>query len=185
MQPIQIQNTKADLTRQFKFIKALVYKQHYKKLHLYLAISLGLATIIVTGLMYLTSPNSLITIKAIFFILLIIIWILAMAYAIWYFVKMTRVNSWITSVINKALLEENKYSIYFDDQKIFFLTKNIKSEVLWTYYKYFAEDSESIYLFPENESMYSCTSFSNMEIGIETLANLKEIAKVKLEKLTY
>jgi hypothetical protein len=96
---------------------------------------------------------------------------------------MKRVNNWIHSTIASALETEIKYSFRYDDQKIVFITEKIRSEIAWSYYKYYAEDTSSVYLFPENASMYSGTSFSESEIGNKAVEDLKKIARMHLVEL--
>jgi hypothetical protein len=183
VETIKIQNTREDLYRQYKFIKKLDYKIHYQKLHRTILQSLLISTAVVVGLIFLTDTSSLITIKAITFIIILLAWALRGVYIAWFFIKMKKVDNWIHSAIANALESDIKHSFWYDDQKIVFITEKIKSEIAWSYYKYYAEDTSSVYFFPENTSLYSGTSFSESEIGNKAIEDLKKMARMHLVEL--
>lgn len=77
-----------------------------------------------------------------------------------------------------------EYLFAFDDDKLTFTTPIYKSEVNWSFYKYYAEDEITIYIMTES-NFYETVSFSSSEIGPEYFNLLKEIVKSKLIPVPY
>jgi len=183
VEKIEILNTKSDLNRQFMFLRSLEYNIYYKGLHKGIAICLiGLTTLFI-GLLFIPDNDLIIKIKAVASILFLLSLIAAFIYLCWFLIQKGKKDLSIKKMINNGLLPENKYSLSFDDQKLIFINKKVKSELSWDYYTFYSEDQHSIYLFPKGVSIYACTSFSENEIGQEAIEKLKKIAKEKLEKI--
>lgn len=63
-----------------------------------------------------------------------------------------------------------------------FVTDKYKSEIQWSYYKYYAENKSSVYLIC-GRSLYDAIYFSPDDIGLDNFERLKEMAKLKLVPL--
>ncbi len=178
MQAILINRTKSDLKRQFKFLKQLENSFELDQRRLYISVLIGL-TLAIFLLLTFTDINSLITFKAISFVLICLLWILAIVYSISFYIKRWRRNKWISNAIEETLKKNQKDYITFDEEFFSYGSEDFKTELNWTYFKAYLEDKDSIYLFPLG-TIYQCHSFSSYEIGEDNLVQLKNIAKSKI-----
>lgn len=108
-----------------------------------------------------------------------VLWVLGIAFSASIFIKWIRRKNWRDKSIDEFLKRDMKTFLSFDNDKLYFITDNYKSEVNWEYYKYYGEDDASIYFFPE-KNIYEAVYFSSKDIGEENFIHLKTIAQSKL-----
>jgi hypothetical protein len=89
---------------------------------------------------------------------------------------------WKLRTIRKLSQVNNAIKFYFDDKRLLFKTESHTSEIKWEYYKYWVENKDSLFIFPE-KNLYEAIYYSKSELGIDNYDNLKRIAGNKLEVL--
>ncbi len=182
MQPILIKRSRADLIRQFDFLKKFENSKYLQTYKPWILNILGL-TILEFIFFFFTDKDNFVTLKAITFSLICLIWVIASIYSTWFFLtRIKRRDNKIKSVINTSLTDRTEYYISFDQDKLVISSAASKTEMEWSYFKGYMENNSSIFLFPEG-SIYSCYSFSSEEIGQQNVDNLKNISKSKLPLL--
>ncbi|MDH7460741.1 hypothetical protein QEG73_05605 [Chitinophagaceae bacterium 26-R-25] len=89
---------------------------------------------------------------------------------------------WKIRTIRKLSQVNNAIKFYFDDKRLLFKTESHTSEIKWEYYKYWVENKDSLFIFPE-KNLYEAIYYSKAELGMDNYDNLKRIAGSKLEVL--
>jgi len=109
-------------------------------------------------------------------------WVFSLIIAVSYLVKLYKRNIWIKKTVTAILKKNAKNYLLFDEEQLTYSSDDYKSEIKWTYFSAYLEDTISIYIFPQG-SVFSCHSFSAFEIGQDNLQQLKQIVRTKLPML--
>jgi hypothetical protein len=178
MEPLLVKMTKEESRRQLNFLIRkefrLSYSSYLKPFYYIVAFSL-----LILLLSLLTSSEALITFKGVSIFFSLLVWAAILIFVLIIVIKIIKRIVWRNEAIKVVFRKGVSCRISFDAEKLTLITDSYKSEMAWTYYKYYDEDEISIYIIPET-SLYHTVSFSTIEIGEENLAKLKEIVKEKL-----
>ena len=181
MESILINRTKEDLLQQFQYIKQVEnfnYRQLYAKQGF---IVIGLTSLFLC-LFFFTDASILITLKAVLFYLIGIVWIFILSFILWHLIKRQKMNVRIRKIVNSEINTNKEYYMSFNDEGIIHSSNDYKSELKWNYFVGYLENSKCILLFPEG-SIYSCISFSVSEIGQDNFSSLKGIVRERIPVL--
>lgn len=181
MKTFIIKPIKEDLKHHFQFLRSIEREKflltHKKDIQVLVGINL-----VYLLLFTATKANDFITPKAVFTILLALIWLYLLFYIINYLNKIIKRNSAINKIIEKALNVNETVNLSFDNEKLIIDTGQCSTDLKWSYFKAYLENLNSIFLFPEG-SLYSCMSISMSDIGEENYSDLKCIVKEKIKQL--
>ena len=181
MQPILLKKVDSEIRKQYAFLRKLD-----KSLTIEIPRSVSLFYVLTTiGFILLytvTDANSFIVLKGASFILIGLMWLTAVIIILWLFIKIHRHSRLVDSLMQAALNTEIEYYITFDEDKLTFITNEVKTEVVWSYWHGYAEVEEMLVLFVKGY-LYSTNTFSDAEIGLENLEQLKAIVRRKVIKL--
>jgi hypothetical protein len=133
----------------------------------------------VVALSTLTNSNNLVTLKVVLIFLTALAWLGALIMIVIIIIKRQKRIHWRDTTIKTFLDKDIKGHMTFDNEQITFITDTYKTELKWGYFKYYAEDKNSVFFLPE-ENLYGAIYFSTSEIGQDNLNDLKTIAKSKL-----
>ncbi len=182
VEPIQFTNREnPDLKDQLTFLIKREFYVRYAKLRkvpLYLA---GI-TLAVIAIYVFTPTNSLITLKAITLVLLGLAWGISVLVSVFILIKWIKRNRWKNKMLEWASQNSNNYTFYFDQDVLKFEMETFKSEISWAHYIYWAENKNSIFIFPES-NLYDSIYYSESELGTENYQELKRLASSKLINL--
>ena len=178
MESIRITTGSPDLEGQLHF---LVKQEFHVTYYQYRAVPYFLIgwTALVVALWTLTNTDSFITLKAIFFVLTLLLWVAALIFYGTVFIKWLKRKAWIKSTLKERNEKTIEFTFAFDEKSLHFTTNTYKTELHWEHYKYWCENNSSVFLFPEN-SLYDAIYYSRSELGEENYDRLKQIAKEKL-----
>ena len=182
MTAIEIKRTADDVRRQLYFIQDYENKRDRYEHKLPLKWFLGISLFVLL-LFTITPKDSLIVIKGVSFILVGLMWIAGIIYALWFWNKKAARYKWIKKTVEETMLLQGKHFLEFDEEGLKYTTDNYTIHYKWSYYTAYDEDPSTIYLFPEG-TIFSCHSFSAVEIGEDQLEQLKTIAKERMLKLS-
>ena len=177
MNQVNITISIPDLKNQLSFLIRkefeLSYSKYLKVLYCFLGITIG-----ILALMFLTNPDSLVTLKVMSIVVLVPIWTLGFTLLLIILIELYERFSWRRSVI-KTKESSTPFLFSFDNEALSFVTEDFRSDIKWGYYKYYAENKNSIFMFPE-KSLYEAIFYSKTELGQENYEALCSIAASKL-----
>ena len=181
MQPAPVNFSRDSLKHQLNFLikqEFIIIYSKYRNVPFYL---MGV-TITVLALIVFTDSDSLIPLKEFLTFILGLAWVLSLLFLTSIVVRLYKRIKWRNKSVGRIKDLAPKLFISFDEEKLSFTTDTYTWEVKWAYYKYYGEDKNSVFLFPE-KNIYEATYFSNNEIGVENYHLLRELAKSKLSPL--
>lgn len=178
MQPIQLTKANSDLNNQLEFlIRREFYVTYfkYRKFPMYLLTS----TLLIIALSILTPADHLIALKAVTITLIAIAWLSALLFLAIIVIKRYKRNIWKEKTIKETFSNATNFQFSFDNEKLYFVTDNYNTDIKWDFYKYYAIDKGSIFIFPPN-NIYEALYYSKNELGDANFESLKQIASTKL-----
>jgi hypothetical protein len=164
-------------------VHGIAYDLQYKKtvkiilLILFVPVSLTCAIWIFTG------SDTMVVFKGVSFILIPLIATFALMYFAWFVYQRNKAWKWCKTAAKQAIGRGEEEIITFSEMGLAVEANNYRTEVQWAFFKYFDEDESTLYLFTAEGSIYSCWSFSEQEIGQDAVAQMKMLARVKLQLL--
>lgn len=178
---IPVKQSKDDLRREFDCIKQI---DNYNQRWEYGGVSLGLLTASAfTACMYLFTPTKvLVTVKAIFSMLTLLGWVVAIPIVIYLIVKRQRWSRRINKAVDEVLESGKSYELRFDDGALTLRTEDVTTEMNWSHFIAYMETPTILFLFTK-EWAYSFMAFSTTEIGVENVEGMKTIVRQKLPLL--
>lgn len=181
MKPLELPRATADLNDQLSFlINREMYVRYYGYRRLMYMVAAFLFLFIESQ--FLTDTETVVTAKvATKAILSMLVAFLAVMFLVFLITKRKR-QLWKIRTIRKLAQVNNAIKFYFDDKRLLFKTESHTSEIKWEYYKYWVENKDSLFIFPE-KNIYEAIYYSKAELGIDNYDNLKRIAGNKLEVL--
>ena len=183
MEPIEFNNrNNPDLKKQLTFlIKREFYVTYYRgiKFSYYL---IG-ATLILLGVLQFTPSDDLIVLKSMSIISLTLTWACTLIYLLIILIKWFKRYLWRNKSIVAANKQDVVYKLYFNEEKIFFEGPTYKTEMSWDHYTYWTENNNSIFIFPAN-NLYDCVYYSVSDLGVNNYILFKNIAALKLKRLS-
>lgn len=181
MKPLELPRATADLNDQLSFLidrEMYVRYYRYRKL-MYMVVAFLLLFI---ESQFLTDTQTVVTAKvATTAILSMLVVFLVMMFFSFLVTRQKR-KHWKIRTIRKLSQVNNAIKFYFDDKRLLFKTDSHTSEIKWEYYKYWAENKDSLFIFPE-KNIYEAIYYSKAELGMDNYDNLKRIAGSKLQVL--
>lgn len=178
MESIQINIIKEDLKTQLTFLIRKEFKltyYRYRKIPYYLLAW----TLIIIAISIFTSTETFVVFKAVSLTITALLWVVGLVFLAAILIKRIKRIKWRDNYIKDFDRNTKSFSIAFDEEKITFITETFKSDINWEYYKYYSEDKNSIYIFPER-NVYDAIYFSKNELGANNYEILKNIVKTKL-----
>jgi hypothetical protein len=139
-------------------------------------------TLIIIGIFQFTSPDIFLTIKAIFFVMISLSWLITILFALSILFKWLKRRKWKLSSIEFSKNNDLNYKLSFDQEKILIEAPTYKMEFSWEYYSYWAENKNSIFIFPCS-NLYDALYYSKSDLGEENYLEFKNIATTKLIRL--
>jgi hypothetical protein len=136
-------------------------------------------SVLILLLSLLTPSEALVTLKGVSIFFGLMVWAAILILIAIIVIKIIKRIVWRNKTIKASFSKGESCRISFDLEKLTLITDSYKSEMAWTYYKYYDDDETTIYIIPDT-SLYYTVSFSAIEIGKEHLGKLKEIVKMKL-----
>jgi len=121
--------------------------------------------------------------KGVSFIFIPLIAAFALIYFAWFVYQRNKAWKWCKSAARQAIDRGEEEIITFSESGLVIEAKNYRTEVQWEFFRYFDEDESTLYLFTAEGSLYSCWSFSEQEIGQDAVAQMKMLARTKLQLL--
>jgi hypothetical protein len=183
MEPFLVNMTKPESKRQLNFLIRKEFKSKYwgwRKPFYYL---IGVTSSILV-FATLTPSEIWVTLKAVSIFLIGIVWVAVLVFFGVIVIRWFRMIRWRNRYIETAFKSDTEYLLAFDDDKLIFSTPKYRSEVNWSYYRYYAEDEITVYIIPE-ANIYQTISLSSLEIDKEYFDLLKKTVKLKLTPLQY
>ena len=181
---ITIQRTEIELLREFRHVHSLAYDLHYRKTFRIFLILVFVSLLLTAFVWFFADKDTMVILKGMTFILTPLILVVALAYFAWFAYQRSKAWNWCKSAAKQAIDSGEVHTIIFSDKGLIAEAKNYRTELQWDYFNYYDEDATTLYLFPAKESLYSCWSFSKEEIGNEAVAQMKILARTRLQKLT-
>ena len=146
---------------------------------------IALGAIVLTSLLWILGDNyNIVVLKAILFVLTMLIWLGFLVFILWFVWKRRKARTWVSNAIKNSLENQDFPMIDFDEDRIVFQGRQYKSEFNWSIFSSYKEELNTLYLFQNGRSYYECTAFSSNEIGADNLKKMKAIAKAKLKPLS-
>lgn len=181
MKPLELPRATSDLNDQLSFlIKREMYVRYARYRRLIYIVAACLFLFIESQ--FLTETESVAFAKYVTVSMLsMLLFYLVVLFFIFLITKQKR-NQWKIRTIRKLSHVNNAIKFYFDDKRLLFKTESHTSEIRWEYYKYWVENKDSLFIFPE-KNLYEAIYYSKAELGVDNYDNLKRIAGSKLASL--
>jgi len=139
-------------------------------------------TVFIALLWLLADSNDFLSIKAVLTVLTAIIWSAVVFFVITLLVRYYKRISWRNNAVKEAVNKRIIFTFSFDAERIYYSAGEQRWDLSWSYYKYWCEDKDSIYIFKES-NIYEALYYSKNELGLDIYNHLKEIANDRLIKL--
>jgi hypothetical protein len=181
MKPLEIPRATPELNDQLSFLirrEMYVKYYHYRKL-IYMIAALLLLFI---ESLFLTETQTVVTLKAATTVMLSMLVVFLVVMFVVFLVNRRKRIHWKARAIRKLSQVNSAIKFYFDDKRLLFKTESHTSEIKWEYYKYWTENKDSLFIFPE-KNIYEAIYYSKSELGVDNYDDLKRIAGSKLEVL--
>jgi hypothetical protein len=130
---------------------------------------------------WLTDAKSFIIVKGVAFLLVTLMWVMFLGYSVWFIIKLQNRNRWFEKQIKDKLTKGNEYYMSFDDEHLNLQTLDLKLELNWSYFTFYAESPTTIFLFPKGP-LHSLYSFSVSEVGETDFEVLKSTVQQKVKQ---
>lgn len=181
MEPIELTRFTPNLDDQLSF---LIKREMYVRYHNYrkMVYVVGISLLLVIVLLFLPDTKSIIELKVISIVIFSMLLLFSAILLFGFLVTRQKRNNWKRKAVQGFSPESNLFKFCFDEEKLLFETGSYKSEIKWDYYKYWAENKDSLFIFPER-SIYEAIYYSKTELGIDNYDNLKRIVGSKLISL--
>jgi len=181
MKPIELPRATADLNDQLSFlIDREMYVRYYRYRKLVYMVAAFL--FLFTESQFLTDTQTVVQAKVVTTAILSILVLFLVLKFFSFLVTKQKRKLWKIRTIRKLSQVNNAIKFYFDDKRLLFKTDSHTSEIKWEYYKYWVENKDSLFIFPE-KNLYEAIYYSKAELGMDNYDNLKRIAGSKLEVL--
>jgi hypothetical protein len=181
MKPLELPRATPDLNDQLSF---LINREMYVRYSRYRRLIYMIAAffLLFVESQFLSDTQTVVLAKvATTTILSMLIFFLAMTFFVFLVTRQKR-KHWKIRTIRKLSHVNNAIKFYFDEKRLLFKTESSMSELKWDYYKYWTEDKNSLFIFPE-KNIYEAIYYSKAELGVDNYDNLKRIAENKLQVL--
>jgi hypothetical protein len=181
MKPLELPRSTPDLNDQLSFlIKREMYVKYYRYRRLIYMIAALL--LLFTELLFLTETKTVVNARVVTIVILSMLLLFLVVMFLSFLVNRRKRIHWKIRAIRKLSQVNSAIKFYFDDKRLLFKTESHTSEIEWAYYKYWTENKESIFIFPE-KNIYEAIYYSKSELGLDNYDDLKRIAGSKLEVL--
>ena len=178
LDPITLTYYTPELKDQLKFLAKQEFKIVYQKYRILLNYLL-FVTLSVIGLIMFSNADSFVSLKAGAIVLVAIFWLVSFLLLIPVLIKGLKRTNWIKKRLKKASQDNLEYQFAFDHQEIQFIADSFNTKLKWDYFKYYAINKDSIFLFPEH-NIYEAIFYSKEELGSENYQRLNQIASTNL-----
>jgi hypothetical protein len=181
VEPIQLTKATPEFSDQLSFLISLefkaVYKKHIKTVYYFLS-----WTVFFVLLWTLTDGNDFVTLKAVLTVLTILIWSAAIIFILTVLFRYYKRISWRNNAVKDAFNNKIQFKFSFDGERIYYASNDQRWDLSWSYYKYWCEKEDSVYIFKES-NIYEALYYSKFELGLDIYNQLKEIASDRLISL--
>jgi amino acid transporter len=178
MEFIQLTQTTSELNNQLTFLIRREFYVKYNKYRKRFFIMAGLI-LLVLALLTFTEADSFITAKAVSSVIAAVMLLILLFFSVIVLVKWHKKNRWKRRYVKEAFVKTTIFQFAFDEEKLYFVSENYSMNFKWDYYKYYAINKNSIFIFTE-KNIYEAVCFSQNEIGIDNYDRLNKIASEKL-----
>jgi hypothetical protein len=175
---ITINKTHNELGHQLEFLIRKEFSIAYKK-YLSYPVFLIVWTILFGLLLHFTDDNNFITLKVITLIFTAVFWFISLIIFTIIAIQFFKRKIWKRKSINAELLNNSIYEIGFDEEKIYYRTDGVSSEIPWGYFKFYAIKNTHLFLISA-DNLYESSCVSQSEIGADNFDALTSIAFTKL-----
>ncbi|MDI3320596.1 hypothetical protein [Pinibacter soli] len=181
MKPLELPRVTPELNDQLSFlIRREMYVKYFRYRNLIYMIAALL--LIFVELLFLRETQTVVNARVVTIGMLSMLLLFLVIMFFVFLVKKQKRDHWKTRTIRKLSQVNSAIKFYFDEKRLLFKTESHTSEIKWEYYKYWAENKDSLFIIPEKD-IYEAIYYSKSELGIDNYDDLKRIAGNKLEVL--
>jgi hypothetical protein len=178
MTPIELNKATPELNRQLDFLIKQEFRISYFK-YRHISLYLLVITILLVALLIFTDFTTLITLKAVSTVIISMLWTIAFIIGLTILFKKYKRNIWKRKTLKATFSNDIKFKFSFDDKELHFVTDSYKTDIKWNYYKYYAVDKDSIFIF-NKANIYDAIYYSKNELGNKHFDDLKQICATNL-----
>lgn len=182
MEPLKLIRNTPEYKGQLDFLIKLEFKIKYSK-YLKAFYCLNGWTILLILLISISDSNFFISIKAVLIMFTAIAWFVSLVFIGTIIYKLFKRKVWRDKTLRYYSQNDKEFTFLFDDKRIYFETFTYKTELEWSYYSFFAENEDTVFIFPPHD-IYAAIYYSKRELGAKNYEHLKAVVTQKLVPLT-